>query len=127
MPDAANGMPDAGTSLPDAGTGLPEAGTGLPDARIGRATTAALAEWAATLPAAVHTPRMTTMAAIRSELVGARALWQRLLNGAIAVVMFLATATLALVWQWGGISGWWVLLGALTTLSYAWGLRPRRP
>jgi hypothetical protein len=100
---------------------------GLPETGVGRATTASLSAWAATLPTAVHTPRMTTMAAIRSEFAGARALWQRLLNGAIAVLMLLATGTLAVVWQWGGISGWWVLLGALTTASYAWGLRPRRP
>jgi hypothetical protein len=99
---------------------------GLPGAGLGRATTASLAAWAATLPAAVHTARMTTMAAIRSEFAGARALWQRLLNGAVAVAMLLATAALTLVWHGGGISGWWVLLGALTTLSYAWGLRPRR-
>jgi hypothetical protein len=99
---------------------------GLPDAGVGRATTASLAAWAATLPAATHTPRMSAMAAIRSEFAGARTLWQRLVNGAIAVLMLVAAAALALVWQDGGISGWWVLLGALTTLSYAWGLRPRR-
>jgi hypothetical protein len=100
---------------------------GLPGAGIGRATTASLAGRAAAVPAAVHTARTSTMAAIRSEFVGARALWQRLLNGVVAVLMLLATGTLALVWQWGAISGWWVLFGALSTLSYAWRLRPRRP
>jgi ABC-type multidrug transport system permease subunit len=40
--------------------------------------------------------------------------------------MGLATVVLAAVWRWGGISGWWVLLGALTTIVYAWGVRPRK-
>ncbi|MFF5297353.1 hypothetical protein [Paractinoplanes globisporus] len=109
---------------------------GLPDAGLGRATTAELAAWAATVPTAVHTSTMSGLAAVREavraqpnaldELSARRPLWYRLLNGGIAVVMGLATAVLAVVWQGGGISGWWVLAGAAVTLSYAWGLRPRR-
>jgi hypothetical protein len=109
---------------------------GLPDAGLGRATTAELAAWAATVPTAVHTSTMSGLAAVREavraqpnpldELSARRPLWYRVLNGGIAVVMGLATAVLAVVWQGGGISGWWVLAGAAVTLSYAWGLRPRR-
>jgi hypothetical protein len=111
---------------------------GLPGVGIGRATGPELARWAATVPAAVHTERLGMVAAVRrsvrdappgsvlEELSARRPLWYRLLNGAVAVFMALATTALAVLWQAGELSGWWVLLGAAATVSYAWGLRPAR-
>jgi hypothetical protein len=100
---------------------------GLPGAGAGRATTASLAAWAATEPTAVHTPRMSGMAAVRRAVRATappRTPWRRLIDGGIAVVMGLSTAVLALLWEGGGVSGWWVVAGVLATAGYAWGLRP---
>jgi hypothetical protein len=97
-----------------------------------------VAAWAATVPGAVRTPRLGMVAGVRhamgeapprnalDELSARRPRWYRVLQGAIAVVLGVATAALAVVWQDGGISGWFVLLGTAATATYAWGLRPAR-
>jgi hypothetical protein len=83
----------------------------------------------------VHTERLGMVAAVRRSVREApapsavsirRPLWYRLANGAVAVVMALATAGLVLLWREGQVNGWWVVLGAVATLSYALGLRPAR-
>jgi hypothetical protein len=111
---------------------------GLPGAGLGRATAADLAAWASAAPAALHTSRMGRTAAIRhavretpprnalDELSARRPLWYRLLNGTVAVATAVTTVVLAVLWQRGDLSGWWVLVSGLVTVSYAWGLRPAR-
>jgi hypothetical protein len=78
------------------------------------------------VPGAVHTPAITGVAAFRHAMRSTATPPDRRVDGAIALVMGLATVVLAAVWRWGGISGWWVLLGVLTTIAYAWGVRPRK-
>jgi hypothetical protein len=41
-------------------------------------------------------------------------------------VMVFLTFVLYLNWRWGAIAGWWVVLGAATTVGYALAARPRR-
>ncbi|NES14753.1 MULTISPECIES: hypothetical protein [Micromonospora] len=98
-----------------------------------------LARWAASVPGAVHTEKLPVMAAVvhsvreappdtvLDELSARRPGWYRLANGVVAAVMAAATALLALLWRQEVASGWWVLLGVATTVSYAWGLRPGLP
>jgi hypothetical protein len=109
----------------------------LPAELVGQ-TSEELATWATTVPGARHTDRLGFAAAVAhtvreappdnilEDLSKRRPGWYRLLNGLVAVVMGLSTALLALMWHWHAMSGWWVLVGVLTTLSYAWGLRPGR-
>jgi hypothetical protein len=109
----------------------------LPAEVVGR-TYEDLAVWAVGVPGAVHTDRLGFASAVAhavreappsnvfDDLSKRRPMWYRLVNGLVAVVMGLSTALLALLWHWHMMSGWWVLGGIFTTLSYAWGLRPGR-
>lgn len=111
---------------------------GLPGAGLGRATAADLAAWSAATPAAIHTPHLGKVAAVRhamreappenvlDELSARRPLWYRALNGAVAVAMTITTVVLVIFWRRQELSVWWVVASTLVTVSYAWGLRPAR-
>jgi hypothetical protein len=97
-----------------------------------------LVDAARSVPGAVHAPRLSTLRAIVHAVqqtpatnvvdraARERPRWYRVVNGLVAVVMGLATFVLYLNWRWDVLSGWWVVLGAVTTLVYAVGTRPPR-
>jgi hypothetical protein len=95
---------------------------------------AELVAWAEVAEGAVHTPRLGFWAAIRhlhrETPLLARLDWdrpgQRSLPAVTAVFLGLATAALAVGWGAGQVSGWWVVLGAATTLWPAWRAVTRR-
>jgi hypothetical protein len=89
-------------------------------------------------PGARHVPRLSPLRAVAHALretpadtvvdraVRERPTWYRVLNAIIAVLMAFFTFVLYLNWHWDTISGWWVALGAVTTLGYAVSVHPRR-
>jgi hypothetical protein len=97
-----------------------------------------LIEMARSTPGARPAPRLSPLRAIVHAVqqdpatnfvdraARERPRWYRVLNGFIAVAMAFLTFVLYLNWRWGTIAGWWVVLGAATTVGYALAARPRR-
>jgi hypothetical protein len=93
---------------------------------------------ARSVPGAVQAPRLSPLRSIVHAIQQApatnvvdraareRPRWYRVVNALIAAVMVFLTFVLYLNWRWGAIAGWWVVLGAATTVGYALAARPRR-
>jgi hypothetical protein len=79
------------------------------------------------LRAIVHAVQQAPVTNVVDRAARERPRWYRVLNGLIAAAMAFFTFVLYLNWRWDAIAGWWVLLGAATTVGYALGARrPRR-
>jgi hypothetical protein len=88
-------------------------------------------------PDAVHAPRLSPLRAmvhavrqapatnIVDRAARERPRWYRVLNALIAAAMAFLTFVLYLNWRWDTIAGWWVVLGAATTVGYVLAARPR--
>jgi len=97
-----------------------------------------LVDTARSTPGAVHAPRLSPLRAIIHAVQQApaanvidraareRPRWYRFVNGLIAAAMAFLTLVLYVNWRWDAIGGWWVLLGAATTVGYALAARSRR-